>query len=397
MMQGVATVLPKRAVGLDKLGIVIALALAGAWLVLPFVDFKPNRILPGVPRLIFSALPPIFAIIVALTLGLSILISLFKTSAVLRLVLSLMGLVVLALAVGVAANYLTPENDRLARIAPGAGSWVLAGAYALLAADALTRLRLGPWPRLAVLALVTIGVGVMLWRGVWNNLSILREYTSRSDAFWREGQTHILLAFGSLIVASIVGLPLGIVCYRYSRLRTIVLNILNAIQTIPSIALFGLLIAPLGALAAAVPGLATIGVSGIGATPAMIALFLYSLLPMVANTVVGLLGVPEDVSDAATGMGMTNRQRLVAVELPLAFPVVLTGVRIVLVQNIGIATVAALIGGGGLGVFVFQGIGQTAIDLVLLGAVPTVGLAVASAVILDAFVEMISPREPAND
>lgn len=397
MMQGVATVLPKRAVGLDKLGIVIALALAGAWLVLPFVDFKPNRILPGVPRLIFSALPPIFAIIVALTLGLSILISLFKTSAVLRLVLSLMGLVVLALAVGVAANYLTPENDRLARIAPGAGFWVLAGAYALLAADALTRLRLGPWPRLAVLALVTIGVGVMLWSGVWNNLSILKEYTSRSDAFWREGQTHILLAFGSLIVASIVGLPLGIVCYRYSRLRTIVLNILNAIQTIPSIALFGLLIAPLGALAAAFPGLATIGVSGIGAAPAMIALFLYSLLPMVANTVVGLLSVPEDVSDAATGMGMTNRQRLVAIELPLAFPVVLTGVRIVLVQNIGIATVAALIGGGGLGVFVFQGIGQTAIDLVLLGAVPTVGLAVASAVILDAFVEMISPREPAND
>ncbi len=119
------------------------------------------------------------------------------------------------------------------------------------------------------------------------------------------------------------------------------------------------------------------------------ALFLYSLLPVVANTVVGLAGVPRGANDAARGMGMTDRQRLFGVELPLAFPVILTGIRIVLVQNIGLATVAALIGGGGFGVFVFQGVGQTAMDLVLLGAVPTVALAFAAAVILDAVVEMI--------
>jgi osmoprotectant transport system permease protein len=91
-------------------------------------------------------------------------------------------------------------------------------------------------------------------------------------------------------------------------------------------------------------------------------------------------------------MGMTNRQRLFSVEMPLAFPVILTGIRIVLVQNIGLATVAALIGGGGFGIFVFQGIGQTALDLVLLGAVPTVVLAFAAAIILDALVEMTSVR-----
>ncbi len=105
---------------------------------------------------------------------------------------------------------------------------------------------------------------------------------------------------------------------------------------------------------------------------------------MVANTVVGLAGVPRAANDAARGMGMTDRQRLFRVELPLAFPVILTGIRIVLVQNIGLATIAALIGGGGFGVFVFQGIGQTAMDLVLLGAVPTVALAFAAAVVLDA-------------
>src|SRR5690606_921082 len=122
-------------------------------------------------------------------------------------------------------------------------------------------------------------------------------------------------------------------------------------------ALFGLLIAPLAWVAANVPLAAALGVSGIGMAPALVALFAYSLLPVVANTVVGREGVPPAADDAARGMGMTDWQRLFQVELPLAFPVILTGIRIVLVQNIGLATIAALIGGGGFGVFVFQGIG----------------------------------------
>lgn len=176
-------------------------------------------------------------------------------------------------------------------------------------------------------------------------------------------------------------------------MRAAVLNVLNIVQTIPSIALFGLLIAPMAWLAANMPGAAAMGVSGIGVAPALVALFAYSLLPAVSNTVVGLMGVSPAAVDAARGMGMTGAQRLVGVELPLAFPVILTGIRIVLVQTIGLATIAALIGGGGFGVFVFQGIGQTAMDLVLLGAVPTVALAFAAAVVLDAAVEMISREE----
>ena len=141
-------------------------------------------------------------------------------------------------------------------------------------------------------------------------------------------------------------------------MRAPTLNTLNAIQTIPSIALFGVLIGPLGWVSAHVPGAAALGIHGIGAAPAFLALFLYSLLPMTANTAVGLAQAPRDVVDAANGMGMTSRQRLFSVELPLALPVILTGVRIVLVQNIGMATIAALIGGGGFGVFVFSGLGQ---------------------------------------
>lgn len=244
--------------------------------------------------------------------------------------------------------------------------------------------------RVLFLILAGAGVGGLLFSGSWDGLSIMKEYAGRADVFWVEAGKHVTLALGSLLAAVAVGLPLGILCHRVEPLRSSVLNALNIIQTIPSIALFGILIAPLGWVAATVPGAAALGIRGIGAAPAFVALFLYSLLPVVANTVVGLAGVPKDAVDAARGIGMTNRQRLFKIEFPLALPVILTGIRIVLVQNIGLATIAALIGGGGFGVFVFQGIGQTAMDLVLLGAVPTVALSFAAAVILDALIELNS-------
>ncbi|TIT72693.1 MAG: ABC transporter permease, partial [Mesorhizobium sp.] len=147
-----------------------------------------------------------------------------------------------------------------------------------------------------------------------DTLSILKEYSSRADSFWAEGSKHITLALGSLAAAVVVGLPLGILCHRVEPLRAGMLNVLNVIQTIPSIALFGLLIAPLGWVAAHVPGAAAAGIRGIGTAPAFVALFLYSLLPVVANTVVGLAGVPRAANDAARGMGMTDRQRLLDVE-----------------------------------------------------------------------------------
>jgi osmoprotectant transport system permease protein len=200
----------------------------------------------------------------------------------------------------------------------------------------------------------------------------------------------VLLAMGSLAAAVLVGLPIGVLCHRIPRIRAAVLQVLSLIQTIPSIALFGILMVPLGALAGAFPWVAALGVSGIGAAPAVVALFLYSLLPVVANTVAGLARVSPAAVDAARGMGLTDWQVLTDIEFVLALPVILTGIRIVLVQNIGLVTVAALIGGGGFGTFVFQGLGQTAIDLVLLGAIPTVALAFSSAVLLDALIDTMN-------
>ena len=380
---------------IDRLGVLIAL-IAVAGLFLPFSVFRANRIVLGEGLPIPFALSPALAIILGLVLFIGIGVTLVRARPIAKLVVGFVVLGSLFVLVGQSASELTPADNTFARVSPGAGFWLLAFAFALVVTDALTRLRFGPWQRIGILALVGVAFALLLLTGIWSDLSILKEYANRASAFWAEARTHLVLAFGSVAIAIVAGVPLGILLYRVKALRAAVLNTLNIVQTIPSIALFGLLIAPLAWIAANVPGASAIGISGIGIAPAMVALFAYSLLPVVSNTVVGLVNVPEAANDAARGMGMTDGQRLYSVELPLAFPVILTGIRIVLVQNIGLATIAALIGGGGFGVFVFQGIGQTAMDLVLLGAVPTVALAFAAAVVLDAFVEMVSTRERAQ-
>ena len=376
----------------DKLGVVIAAIVAYAALAAPFATFRANRIVPGQARSILEALPPTLGALLLAIVILCGIVALLKTPLIIRLVASIVALVALSSLIGAAGGFLTPAGNTFARVAPASGFWLLVFAFTLLLADVLTRLNLSPWARIGVLALAVVAIAALLVSGRWDSLSILKEYASRADSFWAEASKHVTLALGSLAGAVIVGIPLGVLCHRVEKLRAGVLNVLNIIQTIPSIALFGLLIAPLGWVAVHVPGAAAIGIRGIGTAPAFVALFLYSLLPVVANTVVGLAGVPRAANDAARGMGMTDRQRLFDVEFPLAFPVILTGIRIVLVQNIGLATIAALIGGGGFGVFVFQGVGQTAMDLVLLGALPTVALAFAAAIILDAVIEMTGTR-----
>ncbi len=385
---------PSKAVAFDKLGIVITLIAIWGALLAPFATFKPNRIVAGEALWLLSALPGGALATVLAVLGAATLVALLRTPVRLRLAASVAALLALGCAIGWSADFLTPAADTYARIAPVYGFWLLIFAFALLAADAFTRMSLGPLARVIALAVAVAVVAFFLTSGLWSNLSIMKEYSGRAASFWTEAGKHVLLALGSVVAAVTVGIPVGIWCHRNPKLRDAVLNVLNIVQTVPSIALFGILIGPLGWIAANIPGASALGIRGIGTTPAFVALFLYSLLPVVVNTVVGLAGVPREANDAARGLGLTDRQRLFDVELPLALPTILTGIRIVLVQNIGLATIAALIGGGGFGVFVFQGIGQTAMDLVLLGAVPTVAMAFAAAVLLDAAIEALSSRKP---
>jgi osmoprotectant transport system permease protein len=373
---------------IDRLGALACTVGVLAALFAPLLVFKANRIASGDPHSLVTALPPLTATLLALLLVVIGAVVLLSHNALVRLAAGATGLIALPLAVGQGASWLVPAGDKYARVALGGAFWLLALALALLVTDALARLRLDPVARIAALLVAALLVGALFWSGSWNDLSVMREYASRAGIFWREADRHVLLSAGSLAAATLVGLPLGILCHRRPNLRAPVLQTLNLVQTIPSIALFGILMAPLGYLATHVPLAAALGIRGIGVAPAIVALFLYALLPVVANTVIGLGQVSPAVVDAARGMGLTDRQLLTQIELPLSFPVILTGIRIVLVQSIGLVTVAALIGGGGFGTFVFQGIGQTAMDLVLLGAVPTVALAFTAAVLLDAAVDL---------
>lgn len=371
----------------DKVGVLISCLLLYALFASPFMIFRANRIVQGEARTIFEALTPMAAAFLVAIILIAAFIAFFRFPARLKLAAALGGLAALAIFVGQAASALIPEGNRFARVSPASGFWLMFAGLALLATDCIARLQPKPALRILLLLLAIASLAGILTSGLWNDLSIIKEYDGRADIFWTEALRHVELAIGSLIAATVAGIPLGILCYKVERLRAGLLNSLNIIQTIPSIALFGLLIAPLGWIAATVPGAAKIGIAGIGMAPAFVALFLYSLLPVVSNTVVGLSGVSQAVREAARGLGMTPVQRLLRVEFPLAMPVILTGIRIVLVQNIGLATIAALIGGGGFGVFVFQGIGQTAMDLVLLGTVPTVLLGFAAAITLDALID----------
>jgi osmoprotectant transport system permease protein len=381
---------PRR---LDRLGTLLVVVGVATLVCLPFVYFKANRIVPGDPRTMLEAVPLWTALACQATLLVGAVIAIGAANARVRLAAALLGIVALALTVAAAGTALTPAGNKVVRVAAGPAFWVLLVCLGLMATDAITRLRPGPLLRVLFLCVFLAAAVLALGSGAFDHLSVMREYLVNAERFTRELRQHVLLAAGSLGAAVLVGLPLGIACYRVPRIRAGILGTLNVIQTIPAIALFGILMAPLGALAAAVPLAERLGIRGIGAAPAVVALFLYSLLPIVANTVAGLNRVSRAAVEAARGMGMTPWQVLARVELPLALPVIVTGIRVVLVQNIGMVTVAALIGGGGLGTFVFQGIGQTAIDLVLLGAIPIVALAFSAAVVLDALVEVMDRVE----
>lgn len=172
---------------------------------------------------------------------------------------------------------------------------------------------------------------------------------------------HVCLAGGSVLIAAFIGIPLGIACTRVKALRSPILSFASVIQTIPSLALFGFLIPlPFG---------------GIGERTALIALTLYSLLPIVRNTYAGITGIAPAVRDAALGMGLSERQILFRVELPLASGVIIAGLRVSAVLSVGITTIAAAIGAGGLGEFIFRGVATVNTGLILAGAVPSALLA----------------------
>ncbi|MGH6835883.1 MAG: ABC transporter permease [Methylocella sp.] len=262
-----------------------------------------------------------------------------------------------------------------ARASLGPAFWTLASVAILAIVDAVQRGNFGFFARASIGTAFCAGFFLMAAAGDFDNLSLAREFLNNRGIFVTELLRHLGLVGAAIFFALMIGVPLTVLVLRKKAVAGFVFANLSILQTIPSIALFGVLIAPMSKLSEALPFLHALGINGTGPAPAVLALTLYSLLPLVRGFHTGLSEVAMEVKDAATAIGFGARRMFIEVELPLALPALVSGLRVVTIQAIGLASVAALIGAGGLGTFIFQGIGQYALDLVLVGAIPVILLA----------------------
>jgi osmoprotectant transport system permease protein len=387
-----------------------------ALVAMPFLRVAPNRMLSGEPVYFWGAMrspagagnvlasplatapattfaPALFSV---LFLGLLLALLVLPFAPLKRSVLWLQAVIATAVVVawvalaGWQASQLVRPDLPFARTSLGGAFWALLVVLWLMATDAMQRLKAGLAVRMTLLAAAVITISLLLAQGACDDLSIMKEYANRSDVFAAAIARHVQIVVLALLPTLCIGVPLGWWTSRHSAAGQALFPVLNVIQTIPSIALFGLLMAPLALLAAAWPWLARAGISGVGMAPGVIALTLYSLLPVVRGTLAGFQAVPSAVVDAARGMGLLPRQIFTQVEVPLALPVLLAGVRTATIQAVGLATVTALIGAGGLGAIMFEGLFSSAPDLVLLGVLPVIALAVA----VDAFFKLLIRLTP---
>jgi len=272
------------------------------------------------------------------------------------------------------AALLMQESPPTARASLGPAFWTLAVAI-LAIADAMQRGNFVIPARVCIGAAFCAGFFLMAAAGDFDDLSLAKEFSNNRGIFVTELLRHLGLVCAATFFALLIGVPLTMLVLRKTAVAGFVFASLGILQTIPSIALFGVLIAPMSKLSEQLPFLRDLGINGTGPAPAIIALTLYSLLPLVRGFYTGLSEVAREVKDAATAIGFGARQMFIEVELPLAMPALLSGLRVVTIQAIGLASVAALIGAGGLRTVIFQGIGQYALDLVLVGAIPVILLA----------------------
>ncbi|MFC4427000.1 ABC transporter permease [Deinococcus navajonensis] len=337
--------------------------LAGA--LLPWAVLRPNRLAPGE----LLHLPP-GQVALLLVLALSpVLVT--RRGPVLAGALSGTAVLMACVWLGrLTTSALIGQAD-FARASAASGFWLfglgaLVSVYGAGLRGGAARLWAWIWvPGVAVLGLL----------GGLDHWSVLVEARSEGPRWVQELVQHLRLVGSALGLALGLGVPLTLWAARRPRLAESVLGAANAVQTVPSLALLGLLIAPLSGLSRAIPALREAGLSGIGTAPALSAMTLYALLPVLRNGLEALRGVPASTVDAGRGMGMTPSQLFWRVELPLALPVWLSGGRQAAVLLVGVASVAALIGAGGLGTYIFKGLQSAATDLILLGAVPAAGLA----------------------
>ena len=360
----------------------------------PFIILKANRVDRGSSFFLWSepfrsAPLLVLSVLIIASSAAAVYASMDRSKALIRLRTgsAVLLFILPVLIAGFSGTALIGPELPFGRVSPAAGFWLTfaAGYLVIQSVDKERRHRMT-----SVISTLLPPVVILLLTasGFLDSLSLVMEYRNRSGRFISELFQHLRLTFTAVSAAILIGVPAGFIIYRLKNLKEAVFLFVNTIQTIPSLALFGLMIAPLSALSRQFPALKEIGISGIGNAPALIALSLYALLPVVRNTYTSLSVIESAYINAGIGMGMNRLQLLFRVEIPLSVPVILSGIRISTVQAVGNTAVSALIGAGGLGTFIFQGLGQAAPDLILLGVLPVVILAI----LIDRFMEFFEKR-----
>jgi len=339
-----------------------------------FVAFRPNRIVNGVPESAVSALGVWAWVLLAMWVaaaGLSVTPIPYRWRGLLVGLLGGGAAVVATWRVGVEAGAYLAEKGDVARLSLGGGFWILllAAYLVVFAASAWTP---PGWSRAVVSYLPAAGVVLLLFGGSLASLSIMREYANNSLEFWTQLRLQLFYVLGATALGFIIGMPLGLIAARRPSTEPAIFTALNILEVLPVLAFIGLLNPILTGLSESVPLFATLGIRGVGWAPVLIVLTAYAMYPIARNSYTAMTTLDPAVLDAGRGVGMKRFRLLFEVELPMAAPVILAGLRIALVQTTAGAIIAGLVGGGGLGTFVFLGAAQTATDLILLGTIPIV-------------------------
>lgn len=371
-----------------KLAAIVLLVFAASFF-LPFFFARENRISAEIPVGI-SGLPLLPTLLLLIPPTMILLYALVRTPKASERLLSL-GAALGLLAPLVVLAYVGPQMvstiGPFARYSPGSGMYLYMTSVAIVYLMKV-RIGIGDYIGLTVALAVVVVLG---YRGSFDRLGILLEARNFGTRLSREITAHIRITGISIGISVLVGLPIALATYQSRRIRKLVFPLLNVLQTIPGIALFGLLIAPLAALSQAFPQLREWGIKGIGNTPAIIALSMYAIYPIIRYSFTAISSIDTSVVLAAQGMGMSSGQVWRIVRFPLATPGILHGIRVALVQTIGNATLAKLIGGDGLGVLVFEGLGQASVDMVLLGMLLIIVLTVVADRIFQILITVLTP------
>lgn len=355
-----------------------ASALAALLLPLAWLSVAPNRLLPGAPASAISALgwpvlAPLLLVLAALPR---------RVPAAAAALSALLAALLLAGMTGLAAGRALEGLSPAARAGLGIGFWIGLAACLALAAARGAALALGG--RAALLVGGAAAFALLFAGGVLDPLSLLVEYRARAEAVHAAILRHLLLAGAALALALLAAVPLALAAFRVPRLAAPLGAVFSAVQVVPGLALFALLIPLLAALLATVPSLRALGLAAIGPAPAVIATAAYLALPLFRSVTGGLAAADPAAVAAARAMGMRESRITREVRIPLALPVLLGGLRVATVQAIGLMTLGGLVGAGGLGALVFEGLAQFATDLMLLGALPVIALGLAADALLHA-------------